>query len=110
MQTFTTQPSGWTYTPADNPTTKELFKQLCLDFKSDPWGYGMSLAFDVAGECYRRDLENVLGYCPGCFGPEDIEDSNVRNLLESLTDPALLELARFINRVLEALKRAGRDY
>ena len=92
-------------------TSKQLFKDIAQDYspKNDPWGYAMGAAFDIAAACYLRGLPNVLDYSPG-MGGADIEDPWNRKVLMRMNPQRLERLARYTNRVLAMLKRAGRDY
>lgn len=92
---------------------KETFLKL-VDLEwypnCDHWGVAMSLAFDIAGEGYKRNLPNVLDFRCGLGGIPDIEDEYRREAIEAMPDNELLELMKFTNRVLNALKHAGKDY
>lgn len=92
---------------------KKLFLELCegeWHKNADHWGVAMSLAFDIAGEAYKRGLANVLEYRPGAFGPEDIEDEWKAEKIAGLSDGELSTLCTYTKHILDALERAGKSY
>lgn len=90
---------------------RTLFKELAQDYnaKHDPWGYAMALAFDVAAACYLRGLPDHLDYSPGAGGAH-IEDAYSRRVLMRMNPDKLERFSKYVNRVLQMLKHAGKDY
>lgn len=94
--------------------SKALFKNIAHDYspKNDPWGYALAAAFDIGAACYTRQLYagvDVLEFMPGAGGVE-FSDPWGRRYLMRMGPKKLVRLARYTARVLDMLKRAGRDY
>jgi hypothetical protein len=93
-------------------TSKQHFLSIAQDYnpKNDPWGYAMGAAFDIAAEAYNRSLPNVLGYKPSPVSGAVIEDEYNAEYLAALSDNEVEKLTKFADKILEMLKKHGRDY
>lgn len=101
--------------------SKEIFLELACDYMSmssprhdaldgfDQWGYAMGAAFDMAAEAFNRGLPNILDYHPGAGGAI-IEDDYNAEILAALSDDELTRLCVFTDKLLDILKRHGKDY
>lgn len=91
---------------------KTIFKSA-YDYspKCDPWGTAMQAHFDVAGEMWNRglDIPSKWEYSPG-MGTPAIDDDSARGIILGLTDEELEALGSFLNRLTDALKKAGHSY
>lgn len=96
--------------PVVRKPIKPLMLELIPDYRSDRWGYAMSLLFDVSGELHWRRCPIPWQYSPGWSQDGRSEERYLRRMLARLSTPRLLELGRFLDRLCDLLRRAGRDY
>jgi len=73
----------------------------------DSWGWAMFWAFAVASEAWRRGLDtSELGYSPGGFGPEPLEDwqAGLEGLSDRVLESLVTRLADYLDSIPEEEK------
>lgn len=94
---------------ASNP--REVLRWLKEDFYGDHWGWGMSVAFDIAAELYNRgDRQPFYSYRPAaCAGPQEVSEYRAEGMAEVPSD-TLYTIGLVIDRYLDRCKAEGIDY
>mgnify|MGYP006292187195 CR=1 FL=1 len=91
---------------------KPLFQKLAVEYRpnNDPWGYCMSLFFDIAAETHKRNITPWEWEYSAGLGLDESSDIYVRQVLRKLSDKRLLKLGEFCHKLSGFLRLAGRDY
>lgn len=100
-------------------TYKEIFLDLAESYLPmsherhhvcDHWCEAMDLAFDVASVADQRGLTNIMDYQCGAFGHDPIEDQYRLDVLSRLSDDQLSGFYAYVSRVVNMLKKHGKNY
>lgn len=89
---------------------KELYRQHS---SGDAWGDAMSFAFPLCEILYLRDehdIPELMRFRPGAGGIELNEECSITEDLKEFDTETLEEFGRILNRLLDILKKQGRDY
>lgn len=89
-------------------------KSLYRENKScDAWGDAISFAFILCDVLYSRDehdIPELMHYYPSIMGVELDEDCYITQELLKYETDTLEEFGRILNRLIDILKKQGRDY
>jgi hypothetical protein len=92
---------------------KELSQLYKLNSSGDSWGDAMSTAFALCDILYLReehDIPELMGFKPGAGGVHLNEDCYLTQELKRYKTRDLELFGTKINRLINILKKQGRDY
>lgn len=93
--------------------TKELFKEISPDYRADndPWGHAMGAYFAVAEVLHFEFDCTIDSFKPGAASGPDDDSFEYRTIIElQPTRDDLERLAKFLDRLTDRIRRAGKDY
>ncbi|NBW22342.1 MAG: hypothetical protein EBR82_81770 [Caulobacteraceae bacterium] len=94
-------------------TQKQLSQLYKEHSNGDSWGNAMAMAFALCEVLYLRDeneIPELMRFKPGIGGVVIDEDNILAQTLQDFETSDLEIFGRKINRLLEILKKQGKDY